>query len=52
MNGIGPLVDCLDNPNPDVAKGAAKRGEGRTSMSNGALMRLTPLAVLGRNLQV
>ena len=52
LNGLGPLAECLDNPNPEVAKGAARCARTRTSMSNGSLMRITPLAVWARNLQL
>lgn len=49
-NGLGPLRQCIDNPNPGYAQEAAKRGPGASSMSNGSLMRITPLAVWARNL--
>ena len=52
MNGLGPLAEVLDNPDPDVAKGAARCGKGRVSMSNGSMMKITPLAVWARNLQI
>ena len=50
MNGLGPLATCLDNPDPKLAQEAAKTGPGETSVSNGSLMKITPLAVWGRHL--
>ena len=38
------------NPDPSKAYAAAKKGRGATSLSNGALMRIMPLAVWCRNL--
>ena len=43
--GLGTLSKCLKNPDPNIAQYAAKVGPGATSMSNGSLMRITPLAV-------
>jgi len=51
-NGLGPLRNCLSSPNPGLAHAAAKTGPGFTSLSNGSLMRITPMAVWARNLSV
>ena len=52
LHGLGVLDQCLDNPDPSLAQEAAKRGVGKTSLSNGSMMRATPLAVWSRNLSV
>ena len=44
-SGLGPLKECLDNPNPELAYEAARGNPGATSQSNGSLMKVTPLAV-------
>ena len=44
MNGLGPLAD-FPQPNPSASIDAARNGAGRTSLSNGSLMKITPLAV-------
>jgi len=49
-NGLGPLTTCLPSPNPDLAVEAARCGPGARSMSNGSMMRITPLAVWARHL--
>lgn len=51
-NGLGPLKNCRDNPIPALAHEAAKKGAGATSLSNGSLMRITPLAVWAQNLSI
>ena len=51
-NGLGPLKNCIHNPDPRVAFEAAKRGPGPESLSNGTLMRITPLAVWARDLNM
>ena len=48
--GLGPLQECLENPDPNLAWEAAKEGHGAQSLSNGSLMRMTPMAVFCRNL--
>ena len=50
LNGLGPLSECIDNPDPEIAHRAAMLGCGETSMSNGSMMRCTPMAVWARNL--
>ena len=50
QNGLKPLGECRDNPNPKVSYQAAKRGPGAKSMSNGSLMRVSPLAVWAHKL--
>ena len=45
MNGLGPLASCRTDPNPEIAHEAARTGAGANSLSNGSLMRITPLAV-------
>ena len=50
--GIGPLCPIMDNPDPKVAHEAAKAGQTASSMSNGSLMKITPLAVWTRNLSL
>ena len=52
INGLGPLADCIDNPDPNIAYTAARTGRGHSSQSNGALMRVTPLAVWTQHLEV
>ena len=52
MNGLGPLVTCKDNPDPELAYEAARGGVGTTSMSNGSMMRASPLAVWAQHLTV
>ena len=42
--GLGPLLEH-DEPNPAACVEAAATGERSTSLSNGSLMRITPLAV-------
>ena len=48
--GLWPLSECLENPNPNLSYEAARDGPGAESMSNGSLMRATPLAVWTHNL--
>ena len=50
VNGLGPLTKCFSSPNPSLSHEAAKTGPGQKSMSNGSLMKITPLAVWSRNL--
>ena len=52
INGLGPLREDLANPNPNLAYAAAKTGMGATSLSNGSMMKTTPLAVWARNLSL
>jgi len=51
-NGLEPLATCLSNPDPNLANHAARYGKGATSMSNGSLMKITPMAVWARNLSI
>ena len=51
-NGLSKLALSLDNPDPCLAQSRALNGKGAKSMSNGSLMRITPLAVWARNLNV
>ena len=46
-NGLSKLIH---NPEPSLAQDAARFGPGATSMSNGSLMRITPIAVWAQNL--
>ena len=50
--GLGPLAKCRDNPDPQVSYKAAAKGYAATSLSNGSLMRATPLAVWSQNLNL
>ena len=50
-NGLGPLKQS-PLPNPDACREAARCGPGETSLSNGSLMRITPLAVWAQNLSL
>ena len=43
-NGLAPLADYPE-PNPSASHEAARCGPGETSISNGSLMKITPLAV-------
>ena len=49
---MGPLKKIIENPDPQVAYDAAKAGGGATSLCNGALMRITPLAVWAQRLPI
>ena len=52
-NGLGAQLQCLDNPNPELSRDAANfnaRDASGKSMSNGSMMKLTPLAVWSQNL--
>jgi ADP-ribosylglycohydrolase len=51
MNGLGPLAD-YPMPCPAASIDAARYGPGATSLSNGSLMRITPLAVWAQNLSL
>ena len=50
MNGLGAQLQCLDNPNPELSRDAANFGAGGKSMSNGSMMKITPIAVWSQNL--
>ena len=50
-NGLGPLKNCISNPDPRVSFEAAK-SLNPDSLSNGSLMRITPLAVWARDLNM
>lgn len=52
LNGLGPLAECLNNPDPSVSHTAARSDPGSTSLSNGSMMRISPLAVWARNLSI
>ena len=52
MNGLGELRSCISNPNPKLAQTAATQGVGKESLSNGSMMRITPLAVWARKLDL
>ena len=51
-SGIKPLSYNLKPPKPELAYAAARDDIGLMSMSNGAMMRATPLAVWAQNLDV
>ena len=51
-SGLGPQGTLLESPDPAVSQQAARDGKGATSMSNGSMMRITPLAVWAQNLSV
>ncbi len=46
-NGLSKL---MNSPEPSLAQDAARFGPGATSLSNGSLMRITPIAVWAQNL--
>ena len=50
--GLGPLAPIRNKPDPQVAYNAAARGVRATSLSNGSLMRATPLAVWSQHLNL
>ena len=51
-NGLERLSADLENPDPSAAHEAAKNEIGAKSMSNGSMMRITPLAVWAQNLSL
>jgi len=51
-HGLSPLSEVRDDPDPELAYAAARENEGAESLSNGCMMRVTPLAVWGRNLSI
>ena len=51
-NGLGPQASCLESPDPAASQQAARGEPGASSMSNGSMMRATPLAVWAQNLSI
>ena len=47
--GLSPLTECLENPDPSLSQAAARELNG---LSNGSMMRSTPLAVWAQNLSL
>ena len=52
LNGLGVLKDQRNNPDPNLSHQAAKGGAGAGSLSNGSLMKITPIAVWSQNLSI
>ena len=49
---LGDFIEDETDPDPSLAHKKARNETGSQSMSNGSMMRITPLAVWARNLTV
>ena len=52
VNGLSPQKSRLGCPDPAASQEAARHGVGAESLSNGSMMKSTPLAVWAQNLSI